>query len=213
MNHSDKEPLPFCRYNPWDDEEFILSLSEDTVLPGCCFFPEDGIPQRTPDRYFDYRFDLMLEAENALREFLGILVDFKQRKKLMQFLLFFCDELEISCQKSNGALLECRFRVEFSDRISFLYSSKMCGCIVFLDGKQNLFHNISPDAIDDLRRLLAQMWEQMRQLPVWEIATEDDRTVTFRRRETRRFNIRNMGKLSEENTMTGGRYGQQGILK
>lgn len=182
MDHSDKELWPFYRCNPWHDEDFILSLSEDTVLPGYCFFPRDGIPQRTPDRYFDYRFDLMMEAENALRGILGVLVDFKQRHKLMQFLLFFCDQLEITYGKNTGELLECRFRIDLSDHISILYSSRMCGCIIALDGKQDSFHNISPLAIDDLRRLLAEMWEQMRELPVWEITAENDRTVTIRRR-------------------------------
>lgn len=207
MCHTEQNVLPFYRYNPWDDEAFILDLLEDAALPGYCFFPADGIPQRNPDRYFDYRFDLMLEGENALREILGMLVDFKQRRKLMQFLLFFCDQLEITHGKSTGELLECRFRIDFSDRISISYSTRLCGCIIALDGKQDSFHNISPLAIDDLRRLLAEMWEQMRQLPVWEITAGNDRTVTFRRREIWRFNSQNMGKLLEENTMTGGFYG------
>ena len=179
MCHTEQNVLPFYRYNPWDDEAFILDLLEDAVLPGYCFFPADGIPQRSPDRYFDYRFDLMMEAENALRKILGTLVDFKQRRKLMQFLLFFCDQLEIRYE-STGEFLECRFRIDFSDRISISYSTNLCGCIIFLDGKQKLFHNISPDAIADLRCLLAEMWEQMRELPIWEIVEEDDRSIAVR---------------------------------
>lgn len=183
MNNSDKGRLPFYRYNPWHDEDFILSLSDNRPLPAECFFPADGIPQRNPDRYFDYRFDLMMEAESALRGTLGILVDFKQRRKLMQFLLFFCDQLEITYKKSTGVLQECRFWIDFSHRISILYSSRMCGCTIALDGKQDSFHNISPFAIDDLQCILEEIWEQMRELPIWEITEENDRTVTFRRRQ------------------------------
>lgn len=181
MCHTEQNDLSFYRYNPWHDENFLFSLSEDTVLPGYCFFPQDGIPQRTPDRYFDYRFDLMMEAENALRGILGVLVDFKQRRKLMQFLLFFCDQLEITYGKNTGELLECRFRIDLSDHISILYSSRMCGCIIAFDGKQDSFHNISPLAIDDLRRLLAEMWEQMRELPIWEIITDNGKEIQIRR--------------------------------
>lgn len=182
MNEAEQNDLSFYRYNPWHEQEFILSLSEDTVLPRCCFFPEDGIPQRSPDRYFYYRLDLTLEAENALRGVLGVLVDFKQRRKLMQFLLFFCDQLEIRYKKSSGEFLDCRFRVDFSDRVSISYSTQLCGCIIFLDGKRERIHNISADAIGDLRRLLAEIWEQMRELPGWETREEKDQTVTIRRR-------------------------------
>lgn len=185
MCHTEQNDLPFYRYNPWHDEDDLISLSEIEPLPADCFFATDGIRQRTPDRYFDYLFDLMLEGENALRLILGVLVDFKQRRKLMQFLLFFCDQLEIKYVKSNGKLLECQFRIDFSDRVSVSYSTQLCGCIIALAGKQDSFHKISSLAIDDLRCLLVEIWAQMRELPVWETIEENDRTVTCRRKESR----------------------------
>lgn len=185
MNDFDRVFYPYYRYNPWDDGEFLLSLSEETVLPEYCFFPEDGIPQRNPDRYFDYRFDLMLEAESAFRSFLGLLVDFHQKRKFAQFLLYFSDFLEVTYETNTRTLQECRFRIDLSDRVSILYSSRMCGCILFLDGKQDSFHNISPQAIDDLRRLLAEVWENIRDMPVWEVTKGKDLAATMRRRPFR----------------------------
>ena len=182
MNYDARSNLPFCRYNPWDDLEYILSLSEDMPLPEKCFLPRDGIPQRDPNRYFDYRFDLMMEAENALRSILGLLVEFKQRRKLLQFLLFFCDQLEIRYDKRTGEFLNGQFRIDFSDRISLRYCTQLCGCIILQDGKQNLFHDISPIAVDELRCLLAELWETLRELPGWELIEEQDETVTLRRK-------------------------------
>ena len=55
MACSEKSDFPFYRYNPWYEEDFMLSLWEDMPLPEECFFPDDGIPQRDWDKYFDYR--------------------------------------------------------------------------------------------------------------------------------------------------------------
>lgn len=182
MKIPDTQYLEFYRCNPWDDCDSILSISNNTDLPAACIFPEDGIPQRNPDACFDFRFDLMLEAESALRSFLGLLVDFRQRRKLTQYLLGLCDLLEITYDKNTGALKECRFRVDFSDRVSILYSSRMCGCIIALDGKQDSFHPITPQAIDDLRHLLAEIWEMIRKIPVWETTAEHGQLVTIQRK-------------------------------
>lgn len=182
MPKEEREYLDFYRYNPWDDCEAILSLSVDPALPDACLFPEDGIPQRNRIAFSDERFDLMLEAESALRSFLGLLVDFRQKRKLMHFLLGFCDLLEITYDRTTGALKECRFQIDFSDRISLRYSSRMCGCIVMLDGKQDSFHSISPYAIDDLRRILVQIWEEIRKLPIWEVVSEKGNEVQVRQR-------------------------------
>lgn len=180
MPNEDRNYLDFFRYNPWDDCESILSLSASPEFPDACLFPEDGIPQRNRDGFSDYRFDLMLEAESALRSFLGLLVDFRQKRKLMHFLLGFCDLLEITYDRTTGALTECRFQIDFSDRISILYSSRMCGCIILLEGKQDSFYSISPYAIDDLRRILVQIWEDVRALPIWEVISEKGNKVQVR---------------------------------
>lgn len=180
MPNDDQNYLDFGHYNPWDDCEDILSLSASPELPEACLFPADGIPQSNQNAFFDYRFDLMLEAESALRSFLGLLVDFRQKCKLKHFLLGFCDLLEITYDRTTGVLKECRFQIDFSDRISLRYSSRMCGCIIMLDGKQDSFHSISPYAIDDLRRILVQIWVDIRALPIWEIILVKDHEVHVR---------------------------------
>lgn len=148
----------FYRSSPWDGCDF------DSVA-----FLKDGIPQKDPDRYFDYCLDLLLEADTALRGLLGLMVDFRQKRKLTQFLLSYCDLLEMTCQKHTGTLLECRFQIDFSDHISIVYSTRMCGSKILLDGKESHFHPISPEAIDDLRQLIILIWEEIRTWPVWEI--------------------------------------------
>lgn len=170
----------FYRYNPWDDREMILPCSPERPLPADCFVPENGIPQKDPDAYFDYRFDLMLEAESGLRQFLGVLVGFRQGKKLIHFLLGCFDLLEIVCEKPTEKLLEARFRMYFSDGLSISYSTRMCGCILWLDGKRESFHSISPKAIDDLRQLIGKLWPVLRKLPIWKVVTETDRAITLR---------------------------------
>lgn len=174
--------LDYYRYNPWDECDGILSLSGSPELPDSCRFPENGIPQRNPDTLFEYRFDLMLESESKLRSFLGHLVDFRQQRKLTQFLLGFCDAVEITFYKDSGALKECRFQIDFSDRISIIYSTRMCGCITVLDGKMDSFHRISVYAIDDLRQPIGKIWEQIRDLPLWETVSENGNTVRIRRK-------------------------------
>lgn len=182
MNKFDSNLWPFWRYNPWDDGDSILSLSEGIALSAACFFPEDGIPERDCNKYFDYRLDLMLEAELAVRGLLGFLVDFHQREKLTRFLLCFCDHLEITYRKNAGELEACSFQINFSDQIALCYSSRMCGCIVALDGKQDSFHSISPCAIDDLRHILEEIWGTIREFPLWEIKAENDQYVTIQRK-------------------------------
>ena len=176
---SQKHP-EFCRFDLWEDCDGALPLLPGRILPEDCFFPEEGIPQSNADRYFVYRFDLMLEAESALRSFLGLLVGFRQKRKLAQFLLGFCDLLEVTIDTGTGALQECRFRIDFSDGVSLGYSSRICGCMILLDGKEDTFHRISPYAIDDLRRLLSDIWEKIHGLPVWETVARKDNLTTLR---------------------------------
>jgi hypothetical protein len=74
----------------------------------------------------------------------------------MVFPVGFCDLLEITYDITTGVLKEYRFQIGFSDRISLRYSSRMCGCIILLNGKQDSFHHVSPFAIDDLRSILTE---------------------------------------------------------
>lgn len=182
MPIKDQNHLDFYRYSPWDDCESVLSLSAGPEVPDSCLFPEGSIPQQNRDAFSDFRFDLMLEAESALRSFLGLLVDFRQKRKLKHFLLGFCDLLEITYDRTTGVLKECRFQIDFSDRVSILYSSRMCGCIILLDGKQDSFHRISPFAIDDLRHLLVETWDDVRTLPIWHVISERGQEVRLRPR-------------------------------
>lgn len=161
----------FYRSSPWNECDFDSAT-----------FLEDGIPQKGPNRYFDYRQDLLLEADTALRDLLGLLVDFRQKRKLTQFLLGYCDLLEMTCHKHNGTLQECRFRVDFSDRASILYSTRVCGSQLLLDGGEEYFHPLTPEAIDDLRQLIFLIWEEIRAWPVWEMMEEGE-FLRFRRKQ------------------------------
>lgn len=172
----------FVRSSPWDDGNEILSLFYNTIIPDDGIFLENSIVQKNLDRFFNCRFDLMIEAESVLRSTLGLLVDFRQKRKLTHFLLGFCDLLEITYEKNTGSLRKCRFQIDLSDGVSILYSSRMCGCIIMLDGKQDSFHRISPRAIDDLRRIIADVWESIRGLSIWEVVAENENDVTIQRR-------------------------------
>ena len=124
----------------------------------------------------------MIEAEGSLREILGLLVEFKQRDKLMHFLFAFCDLLEFTWDVDTDSLKECKFQIDFSDGVSVLYSTSMCGCIVLMDGVQQRFHDISPIAIDELRQLLGEILGRMRMYSIWEISKENDSTATYKRK-------------------------------
>lgn len=174
--------LDHSAYCSWNDCDGIISLSGDALIPQSCYFPEEGIPQRNPDQFFDYRFELTLDAEYMLRELLGFLVAFRQKRKLTLFLLYFCDFLEITYSRDSGMLLECNFQIDFSDRVTVRYSSRMCGCVVCWDGKQESLHKISINAIDDLRQILSEIWDSIRELPIWITMAENDQTVKICRR-------------------------------
>lgn len=153
----------FLRSSPWDGCDFDSTA-----------FQRDGIPQKGPDRYFDYLLDLQLEADAAIRDLLGLMVDFRQKRKLTQFLLGYCDLLEMTCHKYTGTLRECRFQIDFSDSISIVYSTRVCGSKILLAGKETHFHPISPEAIDDLRQLMVPIWEEIREWHIWEMVEERD---------------------------------------
>ena len=99
----------FVRSSPWDDGNEILSLFYNTIIPDDGIFPENSIVQKNPDRFFNCRFDLMIEAESVLRSTLGLLVDFRQKRKLTHFLLGFCDLLEITYEKKHRKPKEMPF--------------------------------------------------------------------------------------------------------
>ena len=179
MADTNLNDFPFYRYNPWHEAANIRCLWENAPLPPECFFPTDLIPQRNPDKYFDFLLDLTWEAQSALREILGILVEFRQRDKLMQFLFFFCDSLEFTLDKTTDSLSECKFQVDFSDGVSVLFSTRLCGCIVTMEGRRHCFHEIALVALDELRQLLDEIWAQSRSFPIWEITEGNDHTVTY----------------------------------
>lgn len=164
-------------YSPWNDGSGIISLSGDALLPESCYFPEEGIPRRNASQFFDYRFELTMDAENMIRELLGFLVDYRQKRKLVLFLFYFCDSLEITYSRDSRKLLECCFQIDFSDCVSIRYSSRMCGCLVCWDGQRESFHKISVNAIDDLRRILSEIWESIRELPIWVTTEENDQSL------------------------------------
>ena len=74
-------------YSPWNDGSGIISLSGDALLPESCYFPEERIPHRNASQFFDYRFELTMDAENMIRELLGFLVDYRQKRKLTLFFI------------------------------------------------------------------------------------------------------------------------------
>lgn len=137
------------------------------------FDSRDGIHQNDPDSYWHYRFNLMLDATSAIQGFLELLMDYNQKRKLTQFLLYFCDQLEITFDRHTGTIQEYRFQVDFSDRISLQYSSRAEECYVFLDGEKDYLPTLSPEFISVLNQFLAQIWNEIRTLPIWETVTED----------------------------------------
>ena len=137
----------------------------------------DGIPQKDPDSYWLYRFNLMLDASSAIHGFLDLLVDYRQKRKLTQFLLCCCDVLEIIYDRRTEILLEYRFRIELSDRITMLYSSRIDECCIYLDGKRESLPTLTPDSHAHLSSLLEEIWEDIRDLPGWKTATESQTAV------------------------------------
>lgn len=142
----------------------------------------DGLPVHGPDEYRKYRFDLMLDAENALRSFLGLLVGYHQTRLFRAFLLYFCDVFELTLDDNPDGLPRFRIRVDFSDRISLEYSTQHIGCLVWVDGKQDSLHRLSAAAMDDLRQMIAELLPDILECPLWDVAKEDGGAVTYRRR-------------------------------
>jgi len=138
---------------------------------------KDGIPQNDPDRYWNYRFNLMLDAASAIHGLLDLLVDYRQKRKLTQFLLCCCDVLEVIYDRRTEALLEYRFRIDLSDRIAMLYSSRIGECYMYLDGKRESLPTLTPDSQAHLSSLLDDIWEDMRNLPDWKTAAESQTAV------------------------------------
>lgn len=137
----------------------------------------DGIPRNNPDRYWNYRFELMIEAASAMQGVLEFLVNYNQKHRLTQLLLTSCDLLEFTIDRRTGKLLEYRFRICFSDRIALQYSSRPGDCRVYLDGEKDSFPTYFPENLEALSRILEQLWEDTRMLPIWKIVKEDPLTI------------------------------------
>lgn len=133
----------------------------------------DGIPWNDPDSYWRYRFDFMLDAASAMQGLLELLVEYRQTRKLTQFLLYCCDQLEITIDRKTGKMREYRFGIDLSNRISLQYSNRVEECRVFLDGQRDSFPTYFPEKLDALGKMLTEIWEDTRGLPVWTIIKED----------------------------------------
>lgn len=142
----------------------------------------DGLPVHGLDEYWNYRFDLMLDAENALRSFLGLLVGYHQTRLLEAFLLGFCDVFEVTVDDNPHKLPRFRLRVDVSNGLSYEYSTHHAGCLVWVDGKQDSLHCLSTAAMDDLRQMIAELLPTMLQYPIWDVVKQDGGTITMRRR-------------------------------
>lgn len=172
------------RPSHWQDAgEYRIPRGESEIMdPPSQALPSDGCRDIPLDYYWDYRFDLMDRAEDAVFDLLGTMVDFKQQGKFKALLLGFCDNLEYTYYKSNRDFRFLKFRIDFSESISIEYSTRCLECIIWLNGRRDSMIGLSPCAMDDLRKLAAPIWEQVRDLDIWDTVSEDRDTVTVRRR-------------------------------
>lgn len=176
--------FPTFRPSNWLDTIDLQKMQDNSrpmePKPKTC--ERDGLMVRSIDEYWHYRIDLMLDAEEALRSFLGMLVDYHQTRLLRAFVLGFCDVFEVTIDSSPDRLPRFRFRIDLSDRLSLEYSTHHSGCLVFVDGKQDSLHRLSAAAMDDLRQMIAELLPIMLPLSLWDVVKKDGSTVTLRRR-------------------------------
>ena len=142
----------------------------------------DGLIVHSCDEYWHYRFDLMMDAELALSNFLELLVEYHQTRLLEAFLLGVCDVFEMTVDGNPDRLPRFCIRVDFSDRISFEYSTHHIGCLIWIDSKQDSLHEISIGTIDSLRHMIQELLPRIREHPIWDVIKQDGSTVILRRR-------------------------------
>lgn len=180
----DNNYFPAFRPNNWLESTDLRKMRDNArpMDPKPKTREGDGLPIHDMDEYWHYRFDLMLDAESALRAFLGMLVDYHQTRLLEVFLLGFCDIFEVTFDSNFGSIPRFRFRIDLSDRLSCEYSTHHIGCLIWVDGRQDSLHQISIAAMDDLRQTIAELLPIMLQFPIWDVVKQDGSTVTLRRR-------------------------------
>lgn len=180
----DNNSFPAFRPNNWLDTTDLQRMRGDSrpMEPESKAREGDGLMVHGMDEYWHYRFDLLLDSEDALRSFLGMLVDYHQTRLLKAFLLGFCDIFEVTVDGNPNRLPRFRLRVDVSDGISYEYSTHHAGCLVWVDGKQDSIHRLSAAAMDDLRQMIAELLPAILQHPIWDTVKQSDDTVTLRRR-------------------------------
>lgn len=177
------EPYEFFRSSPWmDDTDTPYAIrNAETMDPKAKTPPGDGLTLQDPEEYWMYRQDLLLEAYSSLHAFLGLLVDFHQ-VKMMIHLLLLADVLEFTIYREPQRIPGFRFRFDFSSGISLEYSSVHFGCMIWVDGKQDSLTKLSSAAMADLRELVAEVFERIKTLPIWDVVSSDDRQFVIRRK-------------------------------
>lgn len=175
---------PYFKFHPsawFDENQEPRKIDSSAVMePPSRILPGDGLQFCDPDLFWEYQFGMTLDAESELRMFLATLVTYHQTRKLAHFLTGFADVFELNLWKNQERLPSFRFRCDFSPRISVECSTKHCGFLIFLDGKQDLLHSIPPVALDDLRKMIVDVWEILKDAPIWQRISETNDTITVR---------------------------------
>ena len=177
------KPCEFFQSSPWmDDAGTPCSMrNTEAMAPKAQTLPRDGLAIQDPDEYWMYRQDLLMEADSSLHAFLGLLVDFHQ-VQMMSRLLLLADVLEFTIYREPQRIPGFRFRFDFSSEISLEYASKHFGCMVWVDGKQGTLNKLSSAAMQDLRDMMAEVFERIKPLPIWDVVSSDDRQFVIRRK-------------------------------
>ena len=102
--------------------------------------------------------------------------------KMMSRLLLLADVLEFTIYREPQRIPGFRFRFDFSSGICLEYASKHFGCMVWVDGKQDTLNKLSSAAMQDLRDMMAEVFERIKPLPIWDVVSSDDRQFVIRRK-------------------------------
>lgn len=176
---------PYFRFHPgaWFDEnqEPREINSSAPMNPPSRILPSDGLQFCDPHLFWEYQCEMALNVESQLRMFLATLVTFHQTRKLAHFLESFADVLELTFPKYPKRFPRFTIRFDFSANLCLEYSTRHCGFVIWLDGKQDFIHPIPPAALDDLRKMMVDVWKILKDAPIWEQISETDDTVTVRR--------------------------------
>lgn len=149
--------------------------------PPSRILPSDGLQFCDPNLFWEYQFEMALNVESELRMFLATLVTFRQTRKLAHFLGYFADVLELTLPKGPGRFPRFTIRFDFSANLCLEYCTKHSGCVLWIDGKQDFIHPVPPAAMDALRKMIVDVWEILRDKPIWELISETDESFTVRR--------------------------------